>query len=430
MMPKKSDRPRKPLTKMAGEPRSFIGRIESAERHSECRGSRWTFIIDAVDTRADPAGAKRGLGRARGDLAILRVMTTADRLAGMAEIVDADSLAGRWVEIRLVPRGMARGPRVQVCPLGDAGYEDLVVYTLSEIIDFGFTPTDGSPRSRRDGSTRALVAAFYAEGLSCTHSQPPRPPAHEASRLRLVMSTQIERVIIHDVGHANFTTLLDVTGKPVLHFDVGWPIGFNWKTYPPNPPIIPLAEIVVLTHWDWDHLHGFHKWKQVRDASWFVPEQSLGPNALLVYQELAKAGRLTVFPHQPGVTHISGPITVIGADPSGVTAKSQHRNNSGISMVIDLMVGGRVMLPGDADYVATGATPHPDLLVVSHHGAKVLGKIPKAPAKNPRAVVSMGEGNCYQHPSDVSKARHTAAGWALEYTSATPSAPRGDKFLP
>lgn len=428
--------------KMAEEPRSYVGRIESVERHSERPGSRYTIIIDAADVRIDLKAAKSDLNRERGNLAILRVMTTADKFARMAQLASAadgdgaENLAGRWVELRLVPPGTESGPRAQVCLLGDTGYEDIVVYTVAEIIEFGFNPLERPPSGRTHRSTEQLVTALYFEGLSHKARQLPRPTAHNSAALHKAMSSaQIAQVIVHDVGHANFTTLLDVAGRPVLHFDAGWPLGFNRKTCPPKALSINFAPIVVLSHWDWDHLHGFHKWQQVRDAFWFVPEQHLGPGAKLVSDYLEAKGRLTVYAHQPGFQQTYGDIRVIGADPSLITDKSKRRNNSGISMVIDLKAGGRILLPGDADYVVTGAGISSDLLVVSHHGAEISGAPPLAAKGNPRAVVSMGLGNCYQHHSAASLAAHGAKGWILEFTSGAPSGAnsvttRGDRKLP
>jgi competence protein ComEC len=185
------------------------------------------------------------------------------------------------------------------------------------------------------------------------------------------------------------TTLVDVSGAPILHFDAGWPIGFNRKTYPKNEPSAPFANLVVLSHWDWDHLHGYHKWPGIRNAIWCVPDQELGLNAKLVAEDLMNRKRLILVPPGRRTSFQFNSIQIILVDPPLAGSKSVLRNNSGIAMLVETTVGGIVLLPGDADYArfySLCAKP-PDRLVVSHHGADVHGAIPPAPAPGGRGVV-------------------------------------------
>lgn len=202
----------------------------------------------------------------RENLALLRIMTTAEKFAEMAKMDGPydenghENLAGRWMELQLVPRGKVSGPLAQVCRLGERGYERLERFTVSEITDFGFDPEE--PRSVGAAANSSKVVAAR---LSCRR-QPKGVKAattaswHDIVQLySAVALTAIHSIVVHDVGHANFTTVLDSTGTPMLHFDCGWPIPYNWKTYPPTEPAGPYANIVVLSHWDSDHYSGFHR---------------------------------------------------------------------------------------------------------------------------------------------------------------------------
>lgn len=429
----------------ATEPRSFVGRIESVELHPDSPRRRHTIIIDAVDTFVSLDEVDKPFKDwKRENLALLRIVTTAKKfaeLAGMDNPNDEngnENLAGRWMELQLVPRGRLSGPRAQVCRLGERGYERLELFTVSEITDFGFDPEE--PKSMGAAANSSKVVAARLKHRRKRRGIISSTTASQHDRVRLyqsVVSAKIHNVIVHDVGHASFNSALDGTGAPILHFDCGWPIPWNWRTYPPTTPAAPYAGIVVLSHWDSDHFTGFHKWSEVRNAFWVVPDQELGPNAEFVVEALMNDRRLIMSALRPNKKLRVGGVTAIGCDPSVVSGKSKKKNNSGMAMSISLTAEKNVLLTGDADYKAINNSlyPAPNFLVVSHHGAKVEGPIPLAPPDHPRAVVSLGLQNCYKHPSLKSMNEHIAAGWALEFTSELPAGvcgrqtPRGDRHI-
>jgi hypothetical protein len=51
---------------------------------------------------------------------------------------------------------------------------------------------------------------------------------------------------------------------------------------------------VVLSHWDWDHLHFALRpeGRYLKDSKWIVPIQKLGPGAARFANEHSKSGRL------------------------------------------------------------------------------------------------------------------------------------------
>ena len=87
-------------------------------------------------------------------------------------------------------------------------------------------------------------------------------------------------VLVRDVGQASFVTLVDNQGREFVHFDVGAPTSFNKHTFPkPFAHTICADAIVILSHWDWDHLHGAHLWPDLLKCNWIVPNQIVGPGA-------------------------------------------------------------------------------------------------------------------------------------------------------
>jgi len=424
---------------------SFVGRIESVELHPDSPRRLHSIIIDTVDALVSFDQVDLPFEEwKRENLALLRIVTTAKKFAKLAGIGDPndenghENLVGRWMELQLVPRGKLSGPRAQVCRLSERGYERLELFTVSEITDFGFDPEEPKSIGAAANSSKVLAARLkhrrQRKGIvaSTTASW------HDCVRLyRRVAHATIHNVIVHDVGHASFLSAIDSTGAPIFHFDYGWPIPWNWKTYPPTTPLGPYADIVVLSHWDSDHYAGFHRWPTVRNAFWIVPDQEVGPNAEFVVESLMTAGRLIMSSLPPNKNFSVGGITLIGCDSSVVNGKSKKINNSGLAISISLKSKRNVLLPGDADYKAISnfLYPAPDFLVVSHHGAKVEGSVPLAPTGCCRAVVSLGLQNCYKHPSIQSMNDHSAAGWPLEFTSELPNgvygrqAARGDRRI-
>ena len=437
---------RRPEIRFADEPQSFIGLILSVEQHNESSLSRATIIIDAVDARLDQNLVEKPASDwDRRHLAILRIMTTADNFAKLAKLKGTDDaegeedLAGRWVHLALVPLGKVTGPRAQVCRLGAVGYDDMEIFTVAEITDFGSDPVEPKSLGAAANANAVFAGKLKKRRLLRGTKIETTATRHDVLRLlRSVMQAKLTKVIVHDVGHASFTTVMDTSGRPLLHFDAGWPIPFNWRTYPPHEPAPPFAEIVVLSHWDWDHLHGYHRWANIKSAFWIVPDQLLGPNAELVVEELKAANRLIRIPPNPNKIYSFGPITLSQADPSTVSGKSKKRNNSGLVLNVVLENRKSVLVPGDADYIAIpqAVSMKPSLMIIPHHGADVDGPIPSPHGKQPLAVVSMGTDNCYQHPSISGINAHYTAGWKIvRFTSISPltagrtSVARGDKAL-
>jgi competence protein ComEC len=90
----------------------------------------------------------------------------------------------------------------------------------------------------------------------------------------------------------------------------------------------------------------------------------------------------------------------------------------------------RVLMTGDADYQYAFAALRRQAysgLVVTHHGAKFSGPVPR-PHGAARAVVSYGDGNTYGHPDNSALAAHV--GWNLACTATVGSHRRGSRAIP
>ncbi|MBY6068805.1 hypothetical protein KUW17_18830 [Leisingera aquaemixtae] len=414
------------------EPKTFIGRVESVDRHSEGKASRFSFVIDAVDEGYDPDGHTRPvLEWDHEKFALIRVMTTFNKFAAMAGIseIEPENLVGQWIALSLFPYGSVSGPLAQVCTLGEVGYDSVTKYVVGDISNFGEDPDFPRTLSAAGDPLKKIASRLAKEG----RISPPTISRHQCMELwrqLWIGKAQLKEIRVSDVGHANFTTIFDTNHEPVLHFDVGWPVGFNKRTLSGTPPAIVAAPFVILSHWDWDHLHGYHVWKQLQDKIWVAPIQDMGPGASKVAHELQKKGKLVSLPSSKKLAKCKS-IFLGHCNPSHAKTKAKRRNNSGLFLGLRLASGRVALLPGDADYrgISWPCTTAPDLLVVSHHGAAVSGGVQKPQNPNSTAVISMGNGNVYRHPCLKTLKDHQRLGWKLVFTSKWKGVPRGDRVL-
>lgn len=240
--------------------------------------------------------------------------------------------------------------------------------------------------------------------------------------------------IVQDVGQGSFISFHDERGAPVLHFDVGWPVAFNSHTQPTHFPQYLGMAPVILSHWDWDHLHGFHVAPYLRRVPWFAPAQNLGPGASRVAAQLDAANLLYgLIPQSQGPYVLMSRTIGRPCGEVGVClGRHSNRNQTGLAIAVRLRGGINLLATGDADYnlavAALNSTAQYDALIVTHHGADFSGSVPSPSSHARKAVVSYGLGNTYQHPHPSMQVRH--AGWRIEPTAQSGHLPRGPRIIP
>lgn len=406
-------------------PVNLIGRLVRSEALNNEQlivpaANRVSFEFDAIDARLEIDQALATIvGKAeRSRLAVLKVLTTSEHfchLSGTAEVRD-----GQWYWISLLPRGKQPGPFAWSSSLGDAGYDENVPFVLNEI-SFLFSEGESplSPIGATVSNARAL-AQVIANGCSFPASAMGMS-GHVRSLFRAMNPP--DKIVVRDVGQASFCSAVDQHGSELFHLDAGWPISYNKKTVSikPKPKISDVP--VILSHWDWDHLHGYHAIQGLAGGAWITPVQRLGPGAKLVADNLAKAGRLLGFT----LAKLSaGPVRL-----GRCKRKGGNLNQTGLWIETTLNSGKTILYVGDADYdpVDLKISKLPDFMVTTHHGAKFSGSVPPPNHGKGSCIVSVGKGNGYGHPSSLAVAQYSSAGWAIEYTCDWGATSRGDRYL-
>lgn len=409
----------------SGDPVSLIARLVRSEPLTKeglvrKKANRVSFEFDTIDARmtAEEALATIEDGVDRSRLALLKILTTEENfrlLSGAEEVRD-----GEWYSITLLPREKQSGPFAWASSLGDDGYEEnvpLVVEDIQYLFSEGDSPL--APVGAAVGSLRALAQAI-AE--ACKFPKNAIGKRREAKILLGNMRAPHE-IIVRDVGQASFCSALDEHGKELFHLDAGWPISYNKKTASSKPKLRVSDVPVILSHWDWDHLHGYHAIKGLAGGTWIAPVQRLGPGAKRVANTLAANNRLL------GVCSTSvlgGPVRLVRCK-----GKAGNLNQTGLSVQTTLQSGKTVLYMGDADYdlVSPRMSALPDFIVATHHGAKFSGSVVSPHTGRGRCVVSVGKGNGYGHPSSAAIASHSSAGWFIEFTCQWGAVMRSDRYL-
>lgn len=246
----------------------------------------------------------------------------------------------------------------------------------------------------------------------------------------------IHAALVRDVGQGSFISLVDHNNKEIIHLDAGWPIGINKHTAPRSrsqdgrqaTPTFPTFKNpkapVIMSHWDWDHIHSYHHCSNLRKVPWIVPIQQLGPNTKRIEETLRSRGLLFTIDRNISCGNIE-----IYKNNENARMRSKNKNNSGLITIATLYSGKKLLYVGDSNYVDC-CTRSPDLLIATHHGARFKGQVPPPHTSNAWCAISVGKNNKYKHPSVEATRSHSQAGWRLLYTCARENAPRGMKRLP
>lgn len=367
--------------------------------------------------RADDAfAAVKGEGDAA-RLAVIKMVTTRGNFEQLA--TRYSSVEGDWFFLVLEPRNKS-GPYVWASALSQNGYQDNVPLVLSRV---GWLFYEGSPpRLPLSSGVPDFVELAQRIAAACKF-----PVAALASLACAKHSLEIIGapfdILVHDVGQASFVTLRNESGRAVAHFDAGWPISYNLHTAARTPLISSVPAPVILSHWDWDHLHGFHVLPVLRDAIWIAPVQKLGPGASRVANLIAKRGAL----HS-----LSASVATAGAFTFGRCRGIRgNLNNTGLWVRVILKSGKSLLYVGDGNYdlIPEQYRNSADFLVATHHGAEFSGDVPQPNKRQGICVVSVGARNTYRHPSSAAISRHIAAGWQTHFTCQWDQSIRGSRQL-
>ena len=386
----------------------MVGRVYRVDTVGEGPRGRTSFEFDALDeTRLDGEDV-RGLFLS-GEVApfgLIRVLTTLPRFA---KLFDAEPREGGWYRLELTPRealGSGDPPKLTAwhAQLTEGGYTR---QSRGYVTGFEFLSADEEPPLKP--LSAGLSPAKAQQQAAIASAQFPEGAKPKTALVGWFPKTlkAPHGVKVHDVGQASFVTLFDGDDDPIAHFDAGWPIVFNGKTAPSNPPLC-LTAPVILSHWDWDHLSGYYRFPTLQTVPWIAPIQQLGFGAGRIAAQLDALGLLAAFDEPP--LAINGLTLGLCHGPTG------NKNQTGLALRVTLpgqrLKGAQgppraVLLTGDADYdsVPAALTAQPlDALVVTHHGAHFDGQAPLGPAGGRgRAGDRLGrKGQCLQAPQGPS----------------------------
>lgn len=384
--------------------------------------------IDADDT--DAAGEQIGelfQEKQAKPFALVRIVTTAARFRDFAGDVPEP---GEWFFLDIEPNGSRPGLMTWHAQLGPAGYSS---HSRGITVEARrLASEDGEPRRPFSLGAAVVPRTALPQHIDQISRLPSADASSAAVQAALAGIPSPAAVLVRDVGQASFSSLIDAQGKALIHFDVGFPISFNQHTFPKRFQSEPTEKpLVVLSHWDWDHLHAAFALPHLRDCLWIAPRQRIGPGAARLAIILAAKGNLLVWQAGSATTFPGGTLM-------NCTGPVANQNDTGLALHVTLASGRTALLVGDADYqrlpasyASLGSITH---LVATHHGARFHSLAPQIPLPSVPAstmVISYGTRNVYRHPHPEALQVHAAAGWAKNITTAGRRGvgPRGDRLL-
>jgi beta-lactamase superfamily II metal-dependent hydrolase len=390
-----------------------------------------SFEFDCIDADYVDSIGPQLLERFRGDetkpFALLRVVTTSARFDAFADTVPEP---GNWFHLKIEPVGT--GLPTWHAQLTADGYSTLArgVTKYARRLDApDDTPSSPRPLPQSLGAAVASQIALPSSLVAACAAFPRRTPRKAIFAILKTVS-QATSVVVRDVGQANFISLCDRDGRSILHYDVGFPIAFNGHTSPISLDVdINERPPIILSHWDWDHLHAAFRLPHLLDCRWIVPDQRLGPGAARLARILAAKGNLLVWSTSARRRFGFGEVSQ-GEGPPG------DLNDTGLTALIALGRGRRVLVTGDADYsyLRHAHARRVDHLVATHHGARFETSVALMPAPrnaNSKLFISYGTRNVYRHPHPEALRKYSRASWTNWVTTAGRKgvARRGDRVI-
>lgn len=402
--------------------RGLIAFVTRAERVGPRPYGRTSFEFDGIDADVSDDDLERSI--ASPDIvkpfASVRAVTTERRFRKKFGFVPQE---GDWVELKIRPRfwdGETIAFHAQLTPGGYVQHSRGVLEDARLLFGRDEEPKPPHP-------VGAAVAPLLLKAARVAQlCQFPSEAIGQLTKARKILQglSTVKDVQVRDVGQASFVSFRDAKGKILGHFDAGWPISYNAHTAPGTTPAITGPAPVILSHWDWDHLHGYYRCKALQSVQWLTPVQVMGPGASKIATQLHAKSLLIGY---------SGTAVLTVGNATLLQCTGPARlNDNGLSMALTLASQLTALLVGDSGYDALGTWPTGktfDYLVVTHHGADFTGTVPATTPTANRGIISVGFKNVYKHPRTSAIKLHTTTGWTVERTSKHGTTARGDKVL-
>jgi hypothetical protein len=211
-------------------------------------------------------------------------------------------------------------------------------------------------------------------------------------------------LVVTDVGQGNLNFLTS-GNMPTVYFDLGGGTGIHSFTYTSTIKTCKTeSPIVILSHWDMDHLE-----TAIRDRSncslvWIVPDQKVGKTHYNLAASIHTSGTLLIWPNT--LRRINTPNGEI------IKCTGTSKNNSGLAACVTVR-GNTALLCADAAYRCIPGVRGYTLncLVGSHHGSN--SGAPNVPLAGGVSWIaySYGKKNKWGHATLKAKASHSAKGW-------------------
>ena len=228
--------------------------------------------------------------------------------------------------------------------------------------------------------------------------------------------SRFHKLNVYNVGQGSLCSIASNENIPLVYYDMGGGWRFFRRTYPNTKRLcFTIANTIILSHWDWDHLETARRysytpdWEKFRDKTWIVPKQDITSSYMKFLCKIADISNVLVWP-EIGLERIAfwgGEI---------IKCKGVSKNDSGLALIISCDNNNitNVLHPADAafkdipflnEYTFDG-------LVGTHHGANFEINNSDVPIPFDKYHIAYSYAHTrYGHPKGTAIKAYITAGW-------------------
>lgn len=228
--------------------------------------------------------------------------------------------------------------------------------------------------------------------------------------------SKFHKLNVYNVGQGSLCSIATDDNIPLIYYDMGGGWRFFKHTYPVTKRLcFTVANTIILSHWDWDHLETARRysytpdWEKFRDKTWIVPKQNITSSYMKFLYKIAAISNVLVWP-EFGLDRLA----FWGGDI--IKCRGFSKNDSGLALVVSCNNNHitNVLHPADAafkdipflnEYTFDG-------LVATHHGANFEINNSDVPISFDKYHIAYSYAHTrYGHPKTAAINAYVTAGW-------------------
>ncbi len=228
--------------------------------------------------------------------------------------------------------------------------------------------------------------------------------------------SNFHKLNVYNVGQGSLCSIANKDNIPLIYFDMGGGWRFFKHTYPTAKKLcFTVANTIILSHWDWDHLETARRysdtsdWDIFKDKTWIVPKQDITSSYMKFLCKMAAISNVIIWPE-------TGLDRVIFWGGQIIKCNGTTKNDSGLALVTSSYNNNvtNVLHPADASFMYIPFINEITFegLVATHHGANFELNNSQIPIPFDKYHIAYSYAiTRYGHPKNTAVRAYETAGW-------------------